>query len=370
MSLIHDIYQVLRNECTGSDENKALFDRELGDLVRSSTFQPNLSELDVWKRVWNKPFFQQTDAGVANLECQRRRLVFEDLDLIRGQDWEYTGAIGGKHSAYTAKGTAVNSALDGGYIHTTGGPHVLQHPLRGSRLFANRQLALNFNSIYQAYDSYNQLYVRAQKSSAPVLTPQALRAQLRLQAVPVVEAIERVDGFAYTTACHIATDLGFPFYKPDRWVCKFVLALPHVSAEFAQKSNCTVAQLRNDTLKPDSKQSRERIFKELDILLDKFVQPLPHLGKDIAHLNVAFQRLRTADWIVAHFGIGPESAYGLTATPYDLLKKPGTPLAKKYPDLANLAQTMAAFASPPPPKGKGAAPAAPAVAGGLSGTTP
>lgn len=371
MSLIYDIYQFLRNECTGdSAANQALFDTSFGDLVRNSTFQPNCSQLDVWKRVWEKPFFQQTDAERAYLECQRHRLVFEDLNLIRGPDWEYTGAIGGKHSTYIAAGPALRSALGTGYMHSSGGPHVLQHPLRGSRLYANRQLALNLNLIYKAYDSFNQLYVRGQTQGAAALSPQVLRAQLRLEAVSFVEAIEGVDGFAYTTACHIATDLGLPFYKPDRWVCKFVLALPHVCAEFTQKRNCTIAQLRSDTLSPSSKKSRERVFNELDVLLDKFVEPLPHLG-NIAQLNVAFQRLRAADFIVAHFGIGPEKQFGLTATPYDLLKKPGTPLAKKYPQLGNLAQTMSAFTPPPSSKQKikGTASQKAARAGGLTGTT-
>lgn len=347
MSLIYEIYQFIRNECTGnSSRNQELFDQEFGDLIQRSTFQPNLSELELWKRVWDKPFYQQTDAGVANLQCQRHKRVFEDLDLIRSEDWKYTGPVRGKEADYVAVGRHVSSALNGGFLHTSSAePHVLRHPLRGTRLFYNRQLAVSFRSIYGAYHSYSALYKADERVGKGAHATQAIREQHRAQALPVINAITSVVGFGYTTACHISADLGLPFYKPDRWVCAFVLALPHVCAALSERKKCTIAELRRDTLNPGSKTSQTLIFAELDKLLDEFVEPLPGLG-DVSGLVDGFQRLRAADWIVAHFGIGPEPAYGITDTPYELLKRPGTTLASSYPQLASLAQTIASFASP------------------------
>src|SRR3546814_3547372 len=44
-------------------------------------------------------------------------------------------------------------------------------------------------------------------------------------------AIGKVEGFGFTTACHLLADLGLPVFKPDIWVCRVVSALPSVRAE-------------------------------------------------------------------------------------------------------------------------------------------
>jgi len=343
MSIAYDIYRVLLDHCVEPESGQATFIRVFSRLLERTTFKQGLIAHDLWKNLWDKPFFANVKASVANPQVERTRHVFEQLDFIKSDCWEIVGPAVGPDTAYQIHGSDLKAAL-AGHFASLNGP--LNFPCTGFRLFRNRLLALDMPSIAQAHRAIdNWLSAKHAASDAlfhrrTVAKDRCLRNAFRQLAEPVVQAIDAVPGFARTTAYHALADVGHPVYKTDTWVRAFVLAQPDVGPPLAGILRRQLRELPRDLLNPEAQYARELMFDRLDTLLDNFQEDLDELGA-LGTLSVGFQRLRAADFLFAHFGIGAQAGYGLYRTPLEALQDAA--IAAQYPALANIAQNIRLF---------------------------
>lgn len=343
MSIAYDIYRVLLDHCTKEGDGKDTFIRAFSSLLERSTFKQGLSAHDLWKRVWDKPFFSNVMANHAASEVERTRHVFEQLALIQSNGWEIVGPATGEDADYQITGRDLQAALDGKFPSLNG---PLKHPCTGFRLYRNRQLALAMpkiareHQVINAWLSANHAVGKAFFGARSVAEDRCLRNVFRQKMQPLVIAIDEVPGFALTTAYHVLADIGYPVYKPDTWVRAFVLALPDVGVPLAGILGCGLNNLPADLLNPENVYARELMFDRLDTLVDKFTEPLPELG-GLGALSGGFLRLRAADFLFAHIGIGAEEGFGLYRTPLDALNDPH--VATQYPALAVIAHNIRAL---------------------------
>jgi hypothetical protein len=133
-------------------------------------------------------------------------------------------------------------------------------------------------------------------------------------------------------------DLGYPEYKPDLWVRAFVLSLDDVCVPLSADLDCDIDELPSGLIDPNREYMRPVIYDRMDALLDDFTEPLP----GVVNLDTWFRRLRAADFIIAHFGIGAERLFGLRTEPLSVLLR-SPQIAEKYPELAVLAQRIDGF---------------------------
>lgn len=362
MSLIYDIYRILIDECTEADgpdgpltrRNRDTFAREFGKLIEDGTFSQSIpSAPTIWKRGWDKPFFSNIRAKWAGPVVNKFRLFFEaNLPLIASAHWGITGpTTNSPSSAFHASGAAAG-ALAGPSHPAFPAAHgllaALEFPLKNDRLVRNKLFAVDVSAIETVH---NQVITWTQAHPLPgallyrartVQEDRCLRNAFRLQAAPVVAAIDAIPGYAYTTACHVLADIGYPFYKMDMWVRAFILGL--VGTPLSTVLNRGLGDLQRDLLNPDKPESRRFMLDRLDTLLDGFHQDLPELDPSLRRLAKGFQRLRAADFLIAHFGIDAEEEFGLTKRPIDvLLSDPA--VAAKYPALAQIAASIQFFAT-------------------------
>jgi hypothetical protein len=348
MSIAHDIYRVLLDHCTKEGDGKDTFIRAFSSLLERSTFKQGIIAHDLWKRAWDKPFFSNVRASLAARRVDQTRHVFEQLDFIRSDGWKIVGPAAGPHAAYTITGPELQDALAGRFASLNGR---LEFPCTGTRLYRNRRLALAMFDIAdahrQAIDAWlsaNHATCKALFSTRTVAQDRCLRNVFRQKLEDVVDAIVAVPGFARTTAYHILADVGHPVYKPDTWVRAFVLALPDVGGPLAGILGCSLNDLPATLLNPETQYARELMFDRLDTLVDDFTEPLTELGA-LEKLSVGFQRLRAADFLFAHIGIGAEDGFGLYRTPLDALNDPA--IANKYPALAAIARNIRSLGTAP-----------------------
>jgi hypothetical protein len=347
MSITYDIYRVLLDHCTRNGDGQATFIRAFSSLLQRATFKQGLTAHDLWTRAWDKPFFANVRASLAARRVDPARHVFEQLDFIRSDGWRIEGPPSGRDDEYTIVGRELQDALGGRFASLNGR---LQFPCTGKRLYRNRRLALAMFDIanaHQAIDAWlsaNHAACNALFSTRTVAQDRCLRNAFRQKLEDVVNAIVAVPGFARTTAYHTLADVGHPVYKPDTWVRAFVLALPDVGDPLARILGCKLEDLPSNLLNPETQYARELMFDRLDTLVDDFTEPLTELGA-LGTLFGGFQRLRAADFLFAHIGIGAEEGFGLYRTPLDALNDPA--IADEYPALAAIARNIRALGMAP-----------------------
>lgn len=347
MSMTYDIYRILLDHCTRAGDGKDTFIRAFSSLLERATFKQGLVAHDLWKRGWDKPFFANVKAKLAASQVDATRHVFEQLDFIRSDGWKIEGPASGKDKAYTIEGSELQDAL-AGRLASLNGP--LRFPCKGKRLYRNRRLAVAMFDIAHAHQgidawlSANRSACDALFSVRTVAQDCCLRNVFRQKMVPLVKAIDAVPGFALTTAYHMLADIGYPVYKPDTWVRAFVLALPDVGEPLARSLEVSLNDLPPNLLNPETQYARELMFDRLDTLVDNFTEDLTELGT-IGTLSLGFQRLRAADFLFAHIGIGAEEGFGLYRTPLDALNEAA--IANKYPAVAAIARNIRALGIAP-----------------------
>jgi hypothetical protein len=143
--------------------------------------------------------------------------------------------------------------------------------------------------------------------------------------------IGKVDGFGFTTACHLLADLGLPLFKPDIWVCRIVSSLPGVRAEIRRAWRLAPdAPVPFDFLESKLAGARapDAYRRIVQPVMNALVQEVQAHGVAAAEFDLApaFLRTRFVDWTVVHFAISAEAeVYGLERRPVDVLRAADEP---------------------------------------------
>jgi hypothetical protein len=143
--------------------------------------------------------------------------------------------------------------------------------------------------------------------------------------------IGKVDGFGFTTACHLLADLGLPVFKPDIWVSRIVSSLPGVQREIRR-----AWRLAEDAPVPFDFLESKLVGLRASDAYRRIVQPVMNalvhetLGHDVAatefDLMPAFLRTRFVDFTLVHFAISSETdVFGLERRPVDVLRAASEP---------------------------------------------
>jgi len=149
------------------------------------------------------------------------------------------------------------------------------------------------------------------------------------------DRIDSVPGYGVTTTLHIATDLGYPVYKPDRWLLRFAAAQDSVRQAIEERLADGVSL---GTVSPAYLERHyELVTLAIDALTSEFIaQPAP---KELVDLSAGFRQHRFVDLMVAKFGMTPETQYGLEISGKDRLLG-DKELALRYPVLHKIAIEM------------------------------
>lgn len=198
LSLIHQIFELLADHCTAEQGGRKLFIRSVNALLERSTLCSTADIDTVWRATWDKPLYADQYAHIATrLMDQLRAMqpcVLDDFrqlpqspELLRGlkrytvkherllelaKHWEDI------HATHTATARVVEALFDKGL------------PLAEVEVSARRLLG------------------------APGYVDRSDRSTL-------FSRLTAIKGYGQITALHICTDLGYPVYKPDRWVLRF-----------------------------------------------------------------------------------------------------------------------------------------------------
>ena len=170
------------------------------------------TEEQIWNLGWDKPFFANSAARTVGPYVERARAagVFSNPKAVNSPNF-----IIGK-----VPGALVEDAIARGHLK---GACAVPYRLQRVQAYAR--------AVPRITQEVNRLHAdwRTGATSAD---------ELQERAVAIAEGIGmgggpigKVDGFGFTTACHLLADLGLPVFKPDIWVCRIVSSLPGVQEE-------------------------------------------------------------------------------------------------------------------------------------------
>ncbi|MBB4226090.1 hypothetical protein [Variovorax guangxiensis] len=316
MTIIAHIHHLLLNYCTLCEHNEArsqvqrqrYLDRVTRILTSSRLVQR--TEEQIWNLGWDKPFFAYNAAGTAGPAVERARAagVFACLDAVASPQF----MIG------EVPGPLVEDAVARG--HLAGACAV---PFRLARVHAYaRAVPRIAHQVNRFYDDWQAAVLGAD--------------ELQERAVAIAEdigvgggPIGKVDGFGFTTACHLLADLGLPVFKPDIWVCRIVSALPGVRTEIrrawrlAEDAPVSFDFLESKLVGGCAPDAYRRIVQPV---MNALVRDAQVHGVAAAEFDLvpAFLRPRFVDWTLVHFAISAETeVYGLERRPVDMLRSAG-----------------------------------------------
>ncbi|KGC90815.1 hypothetical protein DP62_488 [Burkholderia pseudomallei] len=148
-------------------------------------------------------------------------------------------------------------------------------------------------------------------------------------------AVTALNGFGKITALHISTDLGYPVYKPDRWLLRFAATDSSVRSAIEAKLPAGV------TLDRVTQGYLERHLELVMFAIDHLMEDFRHAPQpvEIIDLNRGFRRHRFVDLMVVKFGMTPEEHFGIEISGKDRLLR-DVNLARHYPYLHTIAQEM------------------------------
>lgn len=323
MTVIAHIHHLLLDHCTLCEHDEArsrvqrqrYLDRVARILTTSRLAQRTREQ--VWNLGWDKPFFAYNTAGTVGPAVERARAadVFADPEVITSPQF----MIG------KMPGPLVEAAITRGLL--TGACAV---PFRLARVQA---YARAVPRIWQAVNRFHEDW------QAAVLSAD----ELQERAVAIAEdigvgggPIGKVEGFGFTTACHLLADLGLPVFKPDIWVCRIVSSLPGVRAEIrrawqlAEDAPVSFDFLESKLVGVRAPDAYRRIVQPV---MNALVQDAQAHGVAAAEFDLvpAFLRTRFVDWTLVHFAISAETeVYGLERRPVDVLRLAGEPPVPGY----------------------------------------
>jgi hypothetical protein len=318
MSFVAPTHHLLLDHCTRrehdevrSRDQRQLYIERLRSILEGSKLKVRTQD-QVWGIGWDKPFFANMKASSAEQSVTRARQsgLFADYRAVA----EDAFMVGDR------LGQLLQSAIDGGDLT---GPCQVQYRLRRVQAYARAvpRITDSVNAFYQDWINGN-----------------GGADQLQERAVAIAEdigvgggSIGKVDGFAFTTACHLLADLGLPVFKPDIWVCRIVSSLPGVRAEIqrawrlAPNAPVPFNFLESKLAGARASDAYRRIVQPVMNALVREVQEHGVAATEF-DLAPAFLRTRFVDWTVVHFAISAETEVcGLERRPVDVLRAAGEP---------------------------------------------
>ncbi|WMD24001.1 hypothetical protein RAS12_30680 (plasmid) [Achromobacter seleniivolatilans] len=319
MTLIADIHRVLVDHCTLVEDEKqsrALRQRYISHVqsVLADSQLGRRTPAEVWALGWDKPFFSNVRAAVAEpaVILARQSGLFDNARAIASPEFLEDGELG-------------SLALDGIKRGQLIGVCKAAPRLRRVQSYAR--------AVPQITEAVNLFYEVWGSGSHGAEELQALAVSVAEDISAGGGAIGKVEGFGFTTACHLLADLGLPVFKPDIWVCRVVSALPRVRAEIQRAWKLGTRPVPFDFLEkkmvgPRAPAAYRRIVQPV---LNALVSDVQHLEIDGLHLAPAFLRARFVDWTLVHFAISANAEIsGLVRRPVDLLCGAGEAAARPH----------------------------------------
>jgi len=310
-SLVHQLFDLLANHCTSKDGGQRKFVEKVNSILEMSTLDSKKDIDTVWCQTWDKPLYADQFAQVAS-------------DLIDGL-------------------RAMTPAPLNDFRCLPSEPHLLKglkrYTLKHQRLLT---LGAAWNLVFERHIAAAKLIEARQQTHQPTELTSFAREVIGIPGYGGVgekplffDAVTALTGFGKITALHISTDLGYPVYKPDRWVLRFAATDP--SVRLALENRLPVG-MTLDRLTPRYLERHvELVLFAVDHLTEAFAgAPQP---REIVDLRLGFRRHRFVDLMIVKFGMKPERQFGIEISGMDLLLR-SPDLAKRYPQLFVIAQEM------------------------------
>jgi hypothetical protein len=309
--VVHQVFELLRDHCTGGPEGRDRFVRQCNALLDGTALDATQPATTSWARSWDKPLY-------ANQLAQRATEVAE---RIRGIPGLFADPL--------------NLPDDQAYLRGLRAPRL--------KLDRVRLLGQHWANLHRLHQ---QTAAAALRQLAAGDTAVAVSETRRHLGVPgyrtgdstgtLFDALTALRGIGPITTLHLLTDLGYPVYKPDRWVVRFAALDPTCQGELQRR------------LPPDRKLDQldaafllrhlDLVCMAVDKLTAQFLQcPAP---EGIRVNSADFRAYRFVDLMVAKFGMKPEASFGLTISGKDwLLTAPPEDVAR-FPALSAIALEM------------------------------
>ncbi len=318
MSFIAHIHHLLLDHCTRSEHDKArsfvqrqrYIDQVSRILTRSRL--ERRTEEQIWNLGWDKPFFSNIAAGTVGpyIEQAREAGVFDDREMVTSP----------RFMSEKMPGPQVIDAMARGDLS---GACAVPYRLERVQAYA-RAVPQITQEVNRLHDDWSSGALNADEIQERAV---AIAADIGGGGGP----IGKVNGFGFTTACHLLADLGLPVFKPDIWVCRIVSSLPGVQTEIRR-----AWRLSEDAPVPFDFLETKLLGTRASDAYRRIVQPVMNailkdsLKHDVAvtefDLTPAFLQARFVDFTLVHFAISAETdVFGLERRPVDVLRAVGAP---------------------------------------------
>lgn len=307
-SEVHQVFELLRDRCTDGPGGPNRFVERCNALLNDTALDTALSASSTWARSWDKPLYANQLAQRATEVAERVRMLFSDP------------------------------------LNLPNDPACLRG-LRAPRLKLDRVRLLG-----QRWADLHRLHKRTAEASLRLLatggTDAAVNETRRLLGVPgyrtrsttgtLFDALTGLSGIGPITSLHLLTDLGYPVYKPDRWLVRFAAVDPTCREELRRLlppghnlDRLDVASLLRHL---------DLVCTAVDRLTARFVRCPPPDGISIGGAD--FRAYRFVDLMVAKFGMKPETSFGLKSSGKDWLLAAPPSAAAGYATLLEIAREM------------------------------
>ncbi len=309
-NVVHQVFRLLRDHCTDGANGRERFVRQCNALLDATALDATQPATVSWARSWDKPLY-------ANQRAQRATEIAERIRCT--------------------------PELFASPLQLPDDPACLSG-LRAPKMKLNRVRLLG-----QHWADIHRLHKSTAAAALRLLAAgdtDFVDVTRRLLGVPgyrnrdtagtLFDALVAIDGIGPITSLHLLTDLGYPVYKPDRWVVRFAAVDPTCRRELRRR------------LPPDRDLGRldasfllrhlDLVCMAVDLLTAQFLQsPAP---EGIAMSAADFRAYRFVDLMVAKFGMKPEVSFGLTVSGKDWLLAASPAEAARFPMLLDIAREM------------------------------
>jgi hypothetical protein len=313
-SLVHQLFELLTGHCTAADGGRETFIAKVNAILEASTLDSTKGIDALWQQSWDKPLYADQYAYIAsNLIDRLRAMTPCPLDDFRSLPAQ-AGILSG----------------------------LKRYTLKYERLLA---LGAAWERIAATHVA---TAVQIEHSLKTVPPAQAIQFARQAMGAPghnnssdelsLFDEVTAIRGFGQITALHISTDLGYPVYKPDRWLLRF--AATDQSVRSAIESRLPAGMTLDRVTQGYLERHLELVMFAIDQLTADFQRtPQP---AEIVDLNIGFRRHRFVDLMVVKFGMTPEAQFGIGISGKNrlLLKDDGLALAQRYPHLYAIAKEM------------------------------
>ncbi len=320
MSLIAHIHHLLIDHCTHNacaevaQSQRQRYVNSLQGVLNASTLAER-EDTQVWKLGRDKPFYANAQAAQVGPAVQRalQTGLFDDHKWVASNDFLENREPGDR----------LRNAIKNGDL--VGVTRVIWR-LERVQAFAQ--------AVPRITQQVNQFHDRWKAGSLPSADLQECAVQIAEDIAIGGGPIGNVEGFGFTTACHLLADLGLPIFKPDIWVCRIVSSLPGVQEQmrgvWPKKLGDAAVPVPFDFLekrlnaggRTASKAYRRIVQPRMNALVEE-ANDFESLENEFEELdlNQAFLRWRFVDWTLVHFAISAErDVYGLERRPIDVLQ--------------------------------------------------